>query len=260
MTPVSCSIALQPFAPRSGATYRTNMSIAATQDRASAADKVGAAVYEALRAKAITHSFLPGERLNEGELARELRVSRTPLREALNRLTTEGFLRSVPGKGFFFRELDPKELFDLYELRAALETAAVRLATERASAEQVDALAAMVSDDATREECAAAGLIAQDEQFHERLVALAGNSEMSRVLDNINARIQFVRWIDVGQPTRQAAHHTHKAIAQALRNRDAETCARLLRKHIERRQDEIIEAAHARMAQLFTERASLMRR
>ena len=237
-----------------------NMSIATPQDRASAADKVGAAVYEALRAKAISHSFLPGERLNEGELAKELSVSRTPLREALNRLATEGFLRSVPGKGFFFRELDPKELFDLYELRAALETAAARLAAERASTGQVDALAAMVSDDVTREECTTAELIAQDEQFHRRLVALAGNSEMSRVLDNINARIQFVRWIDVGQPTRQAAHHTHKAIAQALRNRDADTCAHLLRKHIERRQDEIIEAAHARMAQLFTDRASLLRR
>lgn len=236
-----------------------NMSIADTQDRATT-EKVSNAVYGALRGKAITHDFLPGERLNEGELARELRVSRTPLREALNRLTTEGFLRTVPGRGFFFRELDPKELFDLYELRSALELAAVRLAVERASEEQVGALAALVSDDATGEKCTAMELIAQDEQFHESLVALAGNSEMSRVLNNINARIQFVRWIDVGEPTRQAAHHAHKAIVQALQSRDVEACATLLRKHIARRQDEIIVAAHARMAQLFTQRASLLRR
>lgn len=242
------------------ALHPMNMSTAATQGRAASTEKVGLAVYEALRAKAITHAFLPGERLNEGELAKELHVSRTPLREALNRLTTEGFLRSVSGKGFFFRELDPKELFDLYELRSAIELAAVRLAVERASDAQIDVLSETVSDTTTPERCTATELIAQDEQFHERLVGLAGNAEMSRVLDNINARIQFVRWIVVGEPTRRAAHHGHKAIVQALKIRDAETCAALLKKHISRRQDEIIEAAHARMAQLFTERAAFRRR
>lgn len=109
-------------------------------------DNIGVAVYEALRAKAVSHAFLPGERLNEVELAKELRVSRTPLREALYRLGTEGFLRSVAGKGFFFRELDPKELFDLYELRSSVELAAVRLAVQRATEAQVDALVRMVSD------------------------------------------------------------------------------------------------------------------
>lgn len=236
-----------------------NISSTAVPDR-SAAEMIGASVYESLRAKAISHAFLPGERLNELELAKELHVSRTPLREALNRLSTEGFLRAVPGKGFFFRELDPKELFDLYELRASLELAAVRLAVERASDEDIDALVAMVSDVPTGQKCSVPELIAQDEQFHERLVSLAGNSEMSRVLVNINARIQFVRWIEVGEPTRRATHHAHAAIAKALKERDAETCAALVSKHIGRRQDEIITAAHTRMAQLFTERASLSRR
>ncbi len=236
-----------------------NASISAADDRA-LPEKISASVYEAMRAKAITHAFLPGERLNEGVLANELRVSRTPLREALNRLTTEGFLHVVSGKGFFFRELDPKELFDLYELRLTVELAAVQLAATRASAEQIDSLAALVGDDATGEECSAADLVAQDEQFHERLVALAGNVQMCRLLDNINARIQFVRWIDVGKPTRRATHHDHRAIVDALKNGDIEACAARLRKHIERRQDEIIEAAHARIAQLFTERASRTRR
>jgi DNA-binding GntR family transcriptional regulator len=248
------------FQHDAGPFIEANMSSLDSQTLAPAAEKLGNAVYEALRSKAITHAFLPGERLNEGELAAELRVSRTPLREALNRLTTEGFLRSVPGKGFFFRELDPKELFDLYELRSALELTAVQLAVERASEGQIDALVASVDDDVASVECSKVELIAQDERFHQHLVALAGNSEMSRVLSNINARIQFVRWIDVGEPTRRAAHHAHKAIAQALQKRDAKACASLLGKHIGRRQDEIIEAAHARMAQLFTERASLQRR
>lgn len=225
----------------------------------STSDNVGLAVYDRLRVKAIGHDFLPGERLNEVELAREFGVSRTPLREALNRLTTEGFLRSVPGKGFFFRELDPKEIFDLYELRAAIEVAAVRLAVQRSTAEQLNALAKMLEEDGTLEECTAQELIAADEAFHTRLVELAGNSEMAKVVANINARIQFVRWINVDKPTKRATHKDHRAIIQALRQRDAETCASLLQKHISRRLDEIIEATHRRVAQIYTERASLLR-
>uniref|UniRef100_UPI0039F07D00 GntR family transcriptional regulator n=1 Tax=Bordetella sputigena TaxID=1416810 RepID=UPI0039F07D00 len=232
------------------------MSTADQMDPSALAENIAATVYAAVRAKAVTHAFLPGERLNEGELARELNVSRTPLREALHRLTTEGFLRSVPGKGFFFRNLDPKELFDLYELRASLEVAAAQLAVERASDEQIAAVASMVREDVAESGCSQLELIAQDEAFHQRFVALAGNLEMSRVLDNINARIQFVRWIDVGAPTRRATHHDHNAIIDALARRDLDACTALLKKHIGRRQDEIVEAAHARVAQLFTQRAT----
>lgn len=223
------------------------------------ADNVGLVVYDKLRVKAIGHDFLPGERLNEVELAREFGVSRTPLREALSRLTTEGFLRSIPGKGFFFRELDPKEIFDLYETRAAIEVAAVRLAVQRATTEQVNALAKMVDEAAALQDCDVSDLIAQDETFHTRLIELAGNSEMSRVVANINARIQFVRWINVDKPTKRATHKDHKAVVQALRQRDAEACASLLQKHISRRLDEIIEATHRRIAQIYTERAGLSR-
>src|ERR1700752_1900901 len=92
-----------------------------------ASDSIVDRVYEHLKAMAVSYEFKPGERLTEGELARHLGLSRTPLREALNRLNTEGFLRFTPGKGFFCRELDAHEIFDLYELRKSIEVASVRL-------------------------------------------------------------------------------------------------------------------------------------
>lgn len=67
-------------------------------------------VYEQLKAMAVRYEFKPGERLNELEVARRLGVSRTPLREALNCLNTEGFLRLAPGKGFFCRDLSARDL------------------------------------------------------------------------------------------------------------------------------------------------------
>src|SRR3546814_18030712 len=77
--------------------------------------------YVALRAMAMSYRFQPGQRLNEGELARELEISRTPLREAMHRLVSEGLLALVSGRGFFARPLGVKEVFDLYAARPGLE-------------------------------------------------------------------------------------------------------------------------------------------
>ena len=107
-------------------------------------DSIVERVYDQLKAMAIGYEFKPGERLNEGELARSLGVSRTPLREALNRLNTESLLRFVPGKGFFCRDLDVHEIFSLYEVRKAIEVAAIRLAIQRAKDEDIDDLLAFL--------------------------------------------------------------------------------------------------------------------
>src|SRR3984957_9394858 len=92
-----------------------------------AADSYVDRAYEQLKEAAINFGFKPGERLNEIDLAKRIGISRTPLREALHRLNTEGFLKFIPGKGFFCRDLDPKEIFDLYELRKVIELGALRL-------------------------------------------------------------------------------------------------------------------------------------
>src|SRR5579872_5463731 len=95
---------------------------------------------------AISYVLRPGERLNEIELSKRLGVSRTPLREALNRLSMEGFLRFLPGRGFYSRELNPKEIFDLFELRKAVEISGVRLSVQRAKAEQIEAVDRFLSE------------------------------------------------------------------------------------------------------------------
>src|SRR6478752_2113033 len=145
-----------------------------------ASDSIVDRVYEQLKAMAVSYEFKPGERLNEGELAKRLGVSRTPLREALNRLNTEGFLRFTPGKGFFCRELDAHEIFDLYET------------------------------------------------FHERLMGMSNNAEMLRVLRNVNARIRFVRWIDMDRINRSNTQAEHRAVVEGLKARDEEACVSVL--------------------------------
>jgi DNA-binding GntR family transcriptional regulator len=217
-----------------------------------ASDSIVDRVYEQLKAMAVSYEFKPGERLNEGELAKRLGVSRTPLREALNRLNTEGFLRFTPGKGFFCRELDAHEIFDLYELRKSIEVASVRLAIKRARDEDIDALLKFL--EATGPDPGARSsveLVELDETFHERLMAMSNNAEMLRVLRNVNARIRFVRWIDMDSINRSNTQAEHRAVVKGLKARDEEACVSVLEKHIDRRLDRITSAIKEGYAQIY---------
>jgi DNA-binding GntR family transcriptional regulator len=198
-------------------------------------------IHRELRVMAITFRFFPGERLNEAIIAKELGVSRTPLREALNRLSAEGFLTFSVNQGFFRKPLDVKEIFDLYEFRQKMEMAAVRLAVERATDEQLIDLERFAQQSAENEaDRTLKEVISLDEEFHERLITLTDNIEMRNTLRNVNDRIQYVRWMDM-DGRRSETQAQHKEIAQALRARDTEKCMRLMGEHIGHRLDQIID-------------------
>jgi len=133
-----------------------------------------------------------------------------------------------------------KEIFDLWELRLHIETAGVKLAVERGSDEAIRELEDFIEraieglSERTVEE-----LVVLDEGIHERIMALSKNAEMLSTLRNINARIQYVR---IGQASRAQKYAEHRAIAQALKERDADKCAKLLYQHIEPRLDQITAA------------------
>lgn len=215
-------------------------------------DSVVEQVYDKLKQMSVGYDFKPGERLNEGVLASALGVSRTPLREALTRLTMEGLLRFTPGKGFFCRDLDVQEVFSLYEMRKIVEIEALRLSLERARDEDIDALIHFLDNtgpepgDRTVEE-----LVKLDEAFHEGLMAMAGNLELLRVLKNINARIRFVRYIDMERCDRRVSQSEHRDILLGLKARDAERCIPILSKHINRRYDEISAALKEGLVQIY---------
>jgi len=217
-----------------------------------AGDSVVLRVYERLKAMAIGYEFKPGERLNEGELSKRLFASRTPLREALNRLNTEGLLRFAPGKGYYCRDLDAQEVFSLYELRKAIEIAAVRLAVERATDADIGALLTFLDD--TGPDPGARSiveLVQLDETFHERLLAMSGNMQMLRVLQNVDARIRFVRWIDMDGADRRKTQLEHRNVLVQLARRDAAACVAILEKHIDRRVDQITAALKEGYARIY---------
>ncbi|MFK4441858.1 DNA-binding GntR family transcriptional regulator [Caballeronia udeis] len=209
-------------------------------------------LYEQLKEMAVLYTIRPGERVNELELAAKFDVSRTPLREALNRLVAENLLHFVPNRGFFVRELHRQDIFDLFELRRSIESSAVLLAVERADLKDIRALRKFWKDVMkSKVQAPAAELTSRDEEFHVRLVALSGNNEMVRALYGINARIHFVRWVDLEQRGHDAFSE-HLDILDAIEARDVERCRELTETHITWRMEEIAKVVDAGVVKLFS--------
>jgi DNA-binding GntR family transcriptional regulator len=208
-------------------------------------------LYRSVKDMAILFEFKPGERINEVGLAQRLGASRTPLREALNRLVAEGFLVLKQDRGFFCRDLKPREMFELYQFRAVLEVAAIRLACEQATEQEVADLAHFLDETGPQEGGRnSQELVALDEFFHEKIMALSRNMEMSRTLENINARIKYFRWVDMDSK-REGTQQEHRAIVQALMARDADLAARRMETHITRRLEQITAAIKESYSRIY---------
>lgn len=214
-------------------------------------DSVSQRAYRALRAQAVSYRFAPGERLSEHELARRLGFSRTPLREALHRLASEGLVVASEGRGFRARSLQVREVEELYELRLGLETQIARLAARRITPAEVAELAAFL--DRSAAVCEAADvetLLRLDEGFHERLAAATGNGELLRALRALNARIYFFRWVDM-QGRRATTQGEHRAILAAVTAGNEEAAAAAVAGHITRRGDRIAAVVKEGYARLY---------
>lgn len=201
---------------------------------------------------AAAFEFKPEQRINESELSKTLGVSRTPLREALNRLVAEGLLTSQEGRGFFCRSLEPQQIVHLYELRLAVESEAALRAVERASDGEIEELKHYLAEVAPHYHNAVSAreIVRLDEEFHLRLATLSQNMELVRTLENINERVRYVRWISMRQK-RDITHAAHQSIVDCLLARDgAETVARL-RSHIEKSTEEATETVRTAFSQLY---------
>jgi DNA-binding GntR family transcriptional regulator len=183
---------------------------------------------------AVEFQFKPGERLNEVELSRRLGMSRAPLREALNRLVSEGLLTAVPNQGFSCRRLSASEISALYDVRADLETAAALLVPKVAPSTAIGALLVECLEILDTPLLAPTdALIDSDEAFHRQLAELSGNRERVRLLESINPRIRFVRRINLeGDGRIRQAFEEHTKIVERLVQGDGPGAASLLRQHL----------------------------
>lgn len=182
------------------------------------------------------YDFKPGARINEQALGREFGVSRAPLREALNRLVAEGLLDFVMNKGFIRKSITVEEVFDLYQVRIALERRAVMLAVQRATDDEIAAVALFWQDFMDRVAQLASGdMVLADEEFHRRLVALSHNRELSAFMEVVTRRIHAARHIDIEQSSDWNARSfaAHRELVEFIARRDTAAALETLTEHID---------------------------
>jgi len=201
---------------------------------------LGEGVYLQLKQDIFDFRLLPGDHFTEGEIATRLKVSRTPVREALFRLEKEGYLQVHYRSGWSVRALDFKQFDNLYDLRIILETSAVRQLCDHAERPQLDHLKAIwlvAADERIMDHAEAARL---DEGFHSSLVEAAGNPEVLRCHREVTERIRILRQLDFTEAGRiTATYQEHGHILRTILRRRTDEAVMLLRAHIESSKAEV---------------------
>ena len=179
-----------------------------------------------------TARWRQAQRLNEVEIAGELGVSRGPIREALQRLASDGLVELQAHRGAFVRRLGPAEVRDLFEVRMALETTAARLAAQRATDAQLADLDALVH--AGAEPIGHADVRFQGARdLHARLAEATGNPALAAHLTLVNQELRLLRTRSGEVPARaEHAAAEHAAIVAAVRAGDADGAAAAMEAHL----------------------------
>lgn len=208
----------------------------------------GRDAYDRLVLEIQTGALLPGDRLIETELAKRLGLSRTPVREAIRQLESDGLVTHVPRSGAVVRKLEYAEITELYEMRAVLEGTAARFAARAASEIELSELASINEEmwDAKNTQ----QLYEANRQFHAVLLNAARNRFLVKSVEAVQKALLILGPSTMEEGTRASeAIAEHDALLAALRSRDGIAAENCMRAHI--------EAAHrARLRQMREQTAA----
>lgn len=211
--------------------------------------------YAALRSRAVTFAVKPGTRLNESELAVEFGMSRAPIREALNRLVADGFVHFEHGKGFYCRRLSVVEITDLFATRLDLELGALRQTVVQASDASIGELRDWWAGvEARQQDMQIELLVEDDEAFHMKLAAIAGNQTRQNYLEKINDRVRFVRRINLEDKARRAVSLAdHALLLDAVARRDLASASLTLSQHLTLTAEEARRQVDRALARIYAD-------
>lgn len=191
-------------------------------------------VYDTVRRAIVQLQLEPGNPLSEADIARQLGVSRQPVREAFIKLSEAGLVEIRPQRGTFVRLISLREVENARFIREAIEVAIVRKAAMEATGSDVDALEALVEH-----QRGAAGLtdnvafLHLDEQFHQQIARSAGCDDAWRVLEGLKAQMDRVRYLSLPEATPLGIIiEQHAAIVDAVRQGAPDAAEMAMRRHL----------------------------
>ncbi len=189
--------------------------------------------YEAIKHRIITCAFKPGQELSENAVAVLLKIGRTPVHQAFDRLGVEGLVDVQPRKGVVVRPVNLDEVIEIIEVRLLNETFAVRLAAERASSAEIMAIRDVLAraKDATGK---VEVMMLLDRDFHRLIARAAHNTVLADVLLKLHERSLRLWFISLAAPHHQGSvNDQHHKIFQAISRRDVEAAEKAMRLHID---------------------------
>jgi DNA-binding GntR family transcriptional regulator len=191
-------------------------------------------IADRLRSEILEGRFAPDVQLSEVEISRQLKVSRGPIREAMQRLIQEGLLRYERNRGVFVVQLDQEDARDVYLARAAVERAAAAVVARQQSPATLDALQEIVNAIAASVGEPWGDLIGHDLFFHQSLVEAAGSRRLSRMFSTLCAetRLCLLRLEPFYDSATEVAAE-HQAILDALRAGNVEAVDQLIQQHMD---------------------------
>jgi DNA-binding GntR family transcriptional regulator len=192
-------------------------------------------VYENLKARIINNFIKPGEPLNEGVLSKELKISKTPIREALQQLEKEGFIENIPVKGAFVSRISIQDIREIFEIREILECEVIKRAAFKADPDRVEAIRKKFVSSESDSKKASAGHFKSGDEVHAFIFETFGNNRLKeiykRLQDHIvRTRIHFFNQSQSGRS--EGSFKEHLEILDALKAQDPVRAENAIRNHL----------------------------
>lgn len=199
-------------------------------------------VYEQLKIQILTGKIAPGTRMMEVELAEDLGVSRTPVREAIRKLEKEALVVIEPRRGAYVSDVSVKEMVDTLVVREDLEALAASLTAKRITKEELEGLEKKVTD---YSEAIASGdmeqIIRADESFHHKIVALSGNKALIQLFSSVqelSLRFRYLYYEDFTRYENMPVEH--KEILEAIKTGDGDAAKIVSDNHVKKLKEFVV--------------------
>jgi len=193
-------------------------------------------IADIIRERILKGEYKIGEKIKENQLATELRVSRTPIREAFKQLESEGLMEYIPNRGCFAKGFTKRDMQDIYAVRKALEKLAVEWAVERISDAEIDTLRSQINlmefytkrNDSKK-------VLELNEEFHQTIYGSTGSRFLAQILRSYQDYVNQARKATIyGEENLNNILKEHKNIFNAIVRRDAEEAIDLIGDHLDR--------------------------
>lgn len=199
---------------------------------------LGSKIFILLRDRILNESYKCGDKLNELTLAKELKISRTPIREALKQLELEGLVESIPNKGVYVKGFSPRDIDDMFEIRLSLEGLAVSFAIDRmdevhlAKIKEVFELLEFYTAKGDFDKVNDFNIL-----FHESIYQATQSTYFEQILKDIHYYVSVTSRHSIARPERlESSLLEHRAILESIIDRDKEEATERIQRHIRKTQ------------------------